>query len=358
MALVLICFATHTLLTHMNQQQALVEAALRWVRRFFRERIDAEYVFHDLEHTLQVWAAVRKIGKAYGLSRADLEVLELAAIFHDTGFDRGAEHHEERSCSHAARWLRRRRYPEARLGQVLACILATRMPQQPQTFLERVLCDADMCHLGLDVYPERSDRVRQELLMTRGLLMDEREWLELELRLLRDHSYFTSVAELFFGPGKRYHMTRLEAQYQSQQSPVWETVEELARSRKKRKAASSPVALAHMAFVEVIQEEVEAEGPLGESRRPASLWRRLRFAGVAGMVAGPLLGIFFYHAGVGLMGATWVLLGVSAWTFLQSLFVQQKGFVGAACEVHKAWFVYWAGVCVSAMLAAMNLSSV
>ncbi len=346
---------------HMDQQQELVEAALAWVRRFFRKHIDAEYVFHDFEHTLQVWAAVRKIGKAYGLSRPEMEVLELAAIFHDTGFDRGAENHEERSCRHAARWLRRRRYPEARLGQVLGCILATRMPQQPQTFLERVLCDADMCHLGLDVYPDRSNRVRQELLMTRGLLMDEREWVEFELRLLKDHTYFTSVAELFFGPGKRYHMERLEAQYQSQQSPVWETVEELARASKKRKAASPSLALARTAASAVGMSTVvgveRGQAVCEAERLPQSL-RWLRVAAAAGLPAGLLLGISLHSAGGAGVWAMWVLLGVSAWAFFQSLLLQQKAPAVAARDAPRAWFVYVAGVLVSAMLAAMTLSSV
>ncbi|GEM_PF-1005881 len=219
----------------MSRPEGLVEEALSWVRQFFRTQIAAEYVFHDFEHTVQVWAAVRKIAKGYRLSSVTLEVLELAAIFHDTGFDRGAELHEERSCRYAAQWLRQRGYPEDRLALVLSCILATRLPHAPHTFLERVICDADMCYLGLDVYADRSRRLRQELLMTRGVLSEEAEWLAFEMHLIKSHTFFTSVAELLFGPCKRSHLYQLESQYCAIAKPVWETVDELAQAQKKKK---------------------------------------------------------------------------------------------------------------------------
>ena len=284
----------------MDSKQSLVEAALGWARDFFREHIDAEYVFHDFEHTLQVWAAVRKIGKAYGLSPGDQEVLELAAIFHDTGFDKGAEHHEERSCRHAATWLRALQYPEAQLAQVLACILATRMPQQPQTFLERVLCDADLCHLGLDIYPERSNRVRQELLMTKGLLMDEREWLDFELRLLRDHQYFTSVAELLFGPGKRLHMSRLEARYQQVKSPVWETVDQLAETQKEQKVRrheSPEMATPALSDDAPMPGLLMPEARQSSARVPPRQWRTLQLAAAATLLGSPLLWAILWPLG-------------------------------------------------------------
>ncbi len=341
----------------MDSKQSLVEAALGWAKDFFRKQIDAEYVFHDFEHTLQVWAAVRKIGHAYGLSPADQEVLELAAIFHDTGFDKGAEHHEERSCRHAATWLRARHYPEPQLAQVLACILATRMPQQPQTFLERVLCDADLCHLGLDVYPDRSNRIRQELLMTRGLLMDEREWLEFELRLLRDHRYFTSVAELLFGPGKRMHMARLEARYQKVKSPVWETVDQLAEAQKKQEvsqdaaAEATPPSLADGA----LPEEAPTAGT-GAARLfvPARHWRRLQQAAAAALLGSPLLWALLWQLGQPVPWLPALIVASCAagtWLWVRRRSDEQQ--TAMPDDLYRGWTVLAMGLAVALMLAFM-----
>jgi len=56
-----------------------------YLTRFFQEKIGAEYVFHDFQHTKNVVEAVAEIGKDAGLNVRDIELLQLAAWFQDSG---------------------------------------------------------------------------------------------------------------------------------------------------------------------------------------------------------------------------------------------------------------------------------
>lgn len=179
---------------------------------FFKESISAEYVFHDLQHTKNVVEAVAQIGAHYQLSSDDLEVLEIAAWFHDTGYSKGAEGHEERSASYARAFLAIHNYPEDKIKAIEACIFATKMPHQPQNQLEKILCDADLSHLGKNIYWDRCGRLRQELLITRKVMMSEQEWVDFELQFIQQHQYHTDEAKKLFEKAKQKHIRQLEKQ--------------------------------------------------------------------------------------------------------------------------------------------------
>ena len=72
---------------------------------FFQKKIGAEFVFHDFNHTLGVLEAVIEIGTGNNLDERELNLLMLAAWFHDSGYDQGADGHEERSCHFAVCFL-------------------------------------------------------------------------------------------------------------------------------------------------------------------------------------------------------------------------------------------------------------
>jgi len=181
-----------------------------YVEKFYEECISPDYVYHDFEHVQEVAEAVERIASYYHLSDKEMEVLRLAAWFHDTGYDKGAEGHEARSCEHARAFLQKHHYPDQDLKEVLNCIMATRMPYQPQSLLEEILCDADMSHLGSETYWERCSRVRQELNLTQKRLMSEQEWVDFELNFVRGHQYYTEAAREMFEEGKNKHIKQLK----------------------------------------------------------------------------------------------------------------------------------------------------
>ena len=78
--------------------EASIERCRSHVRKWFAAHMPGHMTFHDLEHTLTVTRTAKDLGQAMGLSVADLGVLEVAALFHDTGYAKTYEGHEEASA--------------------------------------------------------------------------------------------------------------------------------------------------------------------------------------------------------------------------------------------------------------------
>ena len=55
--------------------------------------------------------ATRQIAAGYELTEQEIEILILAAWFHDIGYIEGAEAHEERSCKYAKAFLEENNVP-------------------------------------------------------------------------------------------------------------------------------------------------------------------------------------------------------------------------------------------------------
>lgn len=190
----------------------IIAAAEEYMTNFYRDHVSGEYVYHDLQHVREVVMACREIGLTYELRDNDLEKLILAAWFHDSGFDKGPDNHETRSCENVARFLSSYDYPPDQLRQIEACIMATKMPQSPDGILEQILCDADLSHLGDKTYWDRCSKVRQELIFTRNKVMTDHEWVDFELNFLLSHHYHTPVARELFNKRKLKHISQLKKQ--------------------------------------------------------------------------------------------------------------------------------------------------
>ncbi|MDH3649978.1 MAG: HD domain-containing protein, partial [Saprospiraceae bacterium] len=114
------------------------------VMNMMTESWNAELPYHNLRHTVQVVNASREIGIALRLIPSEMEIVELAAWFHDTGYLTKPEQHEEASVGIACAYLHGLQYPARLIQKVASCIRATKCPQQPSNLLEEILCDADM----------------------------------------------------------------------------------------------------------------------------------------------------------------------------------------------------------------------
>ncbi len=203
---------------------SILQAAEAFVREHYRSRISSDrYTFHDIRHTENVVLAVQELMAAYRLSEEDRLHLLLAAWFHDTGYDQGPQEHEERSCQYARHFLGTQGHdkasseafkplPEQALDQICACIMATKVPQQPQTLLEQLLCDADLSHLGKRNYWERCGKLRQELALTQNRIMSDEEWIDFELDFMQKHRYHTPTAIELYDKRKQKYIRQLYKQ--------------------------------------------------------------------------------------------------------------------------------------------------
>lgn len=195
----------------MNMTRNNVVAAVeRSVVELLTTRLDPRHVFHDLQHTLGVRDAALQLADRTGLARDDRDVLELAALLHDVGFIEVYEGHEDVSCRIARRLLTEQNYPEEKIGEVLACIDATRITGEPVTLLQMMIHDADRAHLAADDYPRVVEALREEWQAFRGETWNETEWSILNHRFFKDHSYHTEAARELWGKTKSSNQKALK----------------------------------------------------------------------------------------------------------------------------------------------------
>lgn len=192
-----------------TQTTPLLQEVENYVVEFFATNFSKDYVFHDLEHTRQVVQAAMEIGQGYQLAEKDMTTLLLAAWFHDLGYSQGPANHEDRSIQYAVAFLEKKDFPAEDLQRVRGCIESTRVPQQPKTLLEQILCDADLSHLGQETYWERTGKVRQEMVFVQGTVMDDREWVDFEINFLQQHRFHTLVAAQLYDEEKQRHIRQL-----------------------------------------------------------------------------------------------------------------------------------------------------
>lgn len=219
----------------MTTAEQLLKETEQFIKDFFAENLSASYVFHNPEHTAQTVAAAKTIGEGFRLNDRDMAVLMLATWFHDTGYSEGPDDHEERSCIHAERFLRGK-VSEQDLADILGCIRATKVPQNPKTVLEQIICDADLSHLGMESYWDRNSRLRQEFTLTRDKLMSDNEWVDFELNFMLTHEYHTVVAQELFNKRKGKHIQQLLKQKRRLNPNMAPTVDEISLLDEKEKS--------------------------------------------------------------------------------------------------------------------------
>lgn len=164
--------------------------------------------YHGVHHTLDVLSAAERIGQSESIEEHQLELLKIAALYHDLGFLRSAEDHENIGAAFAREELPEYGYSPEDLSIICGMILATRYPQHPQTHLEQILCDADLDYLGRDDFNTIANTLFQELVET-GRLSSTLEWNRLQVSFLNGHSYFTKTAKESRDDIKKAHLQQV-----------------------------------------------------------------------------------------------------------------------------------------------------
>lgn len=191
---------------------SIVESSWYYVQQLLREQLSDDFQYHNLEHTKLVLQSARRLLADTTVSTNEQQVLELAAIFHDTGFTRQYVNHEQASVAIAERYLRSQHYPTCQLERVLCCIDATRMNRMPNNYLECLLKDADLSNLGSATYFQFLPKLRYEWEVFCQQHYSEVDWLLLNRDFLRDHRYFTQVATNRYGSQCGKNLQTIERQ--------------------------------------------------------------------------------------------------------------------------------------------------
>lgn len=227
-----------------NVDMSLLLEAEKYVTALFENDIGPEYEYHDFQHTLEVVHYCKVIGESEGITAKEREVLLLAAWFHDTGFAVSTSHHEKHSAQLARHFLEGR-IPEEEIQRVESCILATQVPQKPDSHLAAILCDADMFHLSQqEEFMIRSEKLRKEWNHIYEEQIDEyRFWIQ-SLYFMSVHNYFTDYAKATLLSGKEFNKQqareKIKALEQARQQKEIDLNKEIKKLKKKNDKSQMP----------------------------------------------------------------------------------------------------------------------
>lgn len=170
--------------------------------------LDSRYAYHGLRHTQDVIEQCVQIGQALGCSEEEIDLLKVAALFHDLGFLAVRKGHEEESAKMfkaSADGFLALNFIEI----ISSCILATTMPQNPKNKLEQIICDADLDYLGREDFPVISQDLFNEMLAC-GELNDQRKWDEIQVVFLDKHHFHTSYNQERRNQQKLQHLLEIK----------------------------------------------------------------------------------------------------------------------------------------------------
>lgn len=188
----------------------IIDKARDYVLQLLLSKLPNDMSFHNAMHTQDVVKAAIEIATESCFSSTQSEIVTLAAWFHDCGYTTAYTNHEASSKTIAADFLNRNNYPKEKTEQVLACIEATRFPQNPKSPEEEVLADADLYHFTKTDYPKYERRLRMEFKTYLGKTYTDLEWAEENYALLKSHSYFTDYGKNVLQKFKEVNIKRLE----------------------------------------------------------------------------------------------------------------------------------------------------
>jgi len=174
------------------------------------KELPAHLTYHNVAHTRDVYRAAEQIGKQEGIAAADIKLLLTAVAYHDAGFLKQAHGHEDESCRVAEATLPGFGYSAAQIDTIKGIIMATHIPQQPQTHLEEIIADADLDYLGRDDFFTIGETLRKEFL-TAGAIKTEDDWNRLQVKFMEGHHYFTKASANLRQAKKEQNLKQVKA---------------------------------------------------------------------------------------------------------------------------------------------------
>jgi predicted metal-dependent HD superfamily phosphohydrolase len=166
--------------------------------------------FHNLDHTLDVVNISNSIALEERITQEEIEMIKIAAWFHDMGYIICCEGHEAQSSIFAQKFLEENLYPKDKIDNIINCILSTKIPQSPKNKMEEILCDADLHHLGLPDLEEKGKLLKKELEIIDMKIFTDLEWLIFSYQFIKEHKFYTHYAKENFDPQKNINLLNLE----------------------------------------------------------------------------------------------------------------------------------------------------
>jgi hypothetical protein len=161
--------------------------------------------YHAADHTLgQVYPEAKKLAGAEGFTADELLLIEVVALFHDTGFQKEYVANEPIGAAAAKAYAEKsgNDFLIKNAQLIYEAVLNTNMKERPKNKFEAVIRDADLAILGKPEFLIWNRRLRQETLLhpdptsdTYQAALTQKAWLIDQLAFLDNHHWWTDAAK-------------------------------------------------------------------------------------------------------------------------------------------------------------------
>jgi predicted metal-dependent HD superfamily phosphohydrolase len=172
-----------------------------FVKELLEKKLPGWALYHSLQHTIDTVNGCMEIGRGSQVTDEEIVILSVAAWFHDTGFTKTVEGHENVSIEIGLSFLNSHDVSEEFKEKISDCILATCLNAKPTNLLEKIICDSDLISLGRQDYYDKNDLLKREIELRDKCEISNYEWTKRSVQFLDSHQYHTDYAKNTFDSG-------------------------------------------------------------------------------------------------------------------------------------------------------------
>ncbi|QES93246.1 HD domain-containing protein [Empedobacter brevis] len=188
----------------MNQLLLNIE---NYVFNLFKDNLSLDFTYHNFMHTVKVVEAIKMLCIEEEVSADLKEKLLIAGWFHDTGYTKMVQGHENESANIAKDYLTELLYDEEYIKEVEDYIRITIIGRVPKNIGEAIIKDADNYHLGQAEYPKIAELLRDEISKICHKEFSDYEWhIENRNFFLNVHHFYTDAAKRLWQKGKEENL--------------------------------------------------------------------------------------------------------------------------------------------------------
>ena len=195
-----------------------IESIKNFIKHFLRFNLPKKIYYHSVDHTINdVFLNSVRLAKSEKIDKYELQLLKIAALFHDVGFVERYKNNEVIAVKKCSCFLPAFGLNKSEIQKIQQVIMATKVTeidgisiQIPRDdILQKIICDADLDNLGREDFFEKNMLLRKEL-QEHKIKYSNKEWYQLELKFLQKHRYFTQSAIATRREGKLHNLEILK----------------------------------------------------------------------------------------------------------------------------------------------------
>ena len=185
------------------------EGAKEYILEKLKNELNPDLKYHSISHTIDVYNSATVLANMESVNGRNFILLQTAALYHDSGLLIKYKGHEDISVLIAREILPKYGYKEDDIVIISRMIMSTKIPQSPQSHLDKILSDADLDYMGRDDFFMNAMRLKHEW-MDNGIVTTLREWFIIQKDFLQKHNYFTAAAKNLRQEKKMIHLSQIK----------------------------------------------------------------------------------------------------------------------------------------------------